>query len=127
MSTFSYQEIEKIKEVFSAINDQKFSTMRGNVGLLKNLKHISKFLSKETYDSEDNLEKGISIFNPDLFQAWERLYLFKFLNEYDFTNSYPSVESFLFRMLTDCIVNGTDASESFRQDTLAYRNGKIIE
>ena len=123
----SNQHIKKIKEVFNAINKQKCSTLKDNEVLLNKLDKIDKFIAKETYDSEDKLEKGFSIFKPGIFQAWERLYLFKLLNEYDLTNSSHSVETLLYEELTLCMVNGTDASESFRQDTLAYKNGKLIE
>ena len=126
MSTVSEQDIEKIKKVFSTINNQIFSKLKDNEELLKNLREIGKFLSKDTYVSEVELEQGVSAFNPYLFKAWERLYLFKFLNEYDLIDSL-SMATLLFQNLTWFIINGTDASESCRRDTLAYRNGKIIE
>ena len=112
MSTVSKKDIEKIEKVFSTINNQTFSKLnKDEEKLLKNLYKIEKFLLKDTYASEVELEQGVSAFNPYLFQAWERLYLFKLYNEYDLICSFSE--------LTDFIVNGTDASESCRRDTLA--------
>lgn len=126
MSTISKQDKENIENVFNTLNNQTFLTLKTNKNLIENLNRIEPFISKVTYTSEVDLERGVSVFNPYLFQAWERLYLFKFLNEFDLIDS-SSVASILFNKLTSALTNGTDASERFCRDTLSYRNGKIIE
>ena len=126
MSPISEKDRAKIKNVFDKINNLKFSTLKDNDELFKNLLAIAKYFSKDTYENEVELEKEISAFNQVLLQAWEKLYLYKFLNEFDLTDS-SSMATLLFQNLSGLLVNGTDASECCRRDTLRYRNGKIIE
>lgn len=126
MTTISEQEKDKIKDVFTTINIIKISALESNTELFENIWKLQHFLSKDTYENETALEKGYTAFKPYIFQAWERLYLVKFLNEFDLLDS-TSTMKLLFILLTLYLVNGTDGSESCRRDTLAFRNGKIIE
>lgn len=117
---------EKIENVFSTINNKKFSHLETNKDFLEKFKEIENFLSKEEYEDMAQLERVYSLFNPSLYLAWERMYLFKFLNEIDISDS-SSIATCLFLELTNALLSGTDGSESCRRDTFTFKNGKIIE
>lgn len=126
MSTISEQDRKAIREVFNTLNNQQISNFKNDKTMLIKLPAITKHLKKENYNNKFDLEQGYAEFNPVMFQAFERMYLYKFLNEFDILES-SSIAPSIFQTLIIYLVTATDSSESCRRDLYAYRNGKIIE
>ncbi|MCP6769473.1 hypothetical protein NL529_31970, partial [Klebsiella pneumoniae] len=82
---------------------------------LKRIEITRRFINKETYSNETELEKGYAAFRPQLLDAWVRLYQFKQLGEYQLS-SKASCAPFIFYNLTSRLVSGTDGSETCRSD-----------
>ena len=126
MYSITDKDRDLVKAVFKEIITTRIAILENNRDLLKRFELIERFIEKETYANETELEKGYAAFRPQLLEAWVRLYQFKQLGEYELTNT-ASCAPFFFYNLTSLLVNGTDGSETCRSDVFTYKDGLIIK
>lgn len=126
MSSLKEEDRVRIQSFFTSVNTLKFQELEGNTQLSKEGAPLTKYFRKDAYSSPDELEQAYSLlFRPHLLQAWDRLYHYKKLGEYDILDK-ESTCARLFRSLTGYLVTATDNIKACCHDVLNYDEGRII-
>ena len=139
-----------IQRTYAAITTHLFEQLRSDRALVATLSSFDDLLEKETYANGADCERVYETFRPHLLRAWERLYLYRTLGEYDLLDTAdaagkgggggagegaagvaegekePSVPSQLFSVLLTQITFATDSTELARRDVFEYKDGQII-
>lgn len=131
-----------IERTYAAITTHAFEQLRHDLSLVTSLRSIEHLLEKETYANGSACESAYEVFRPHLLRAWERLYLYRGLGEYDLLDTSsagggggdgvtegqkePAVPSQLFSALMTQLTFATDGTELARRDVLEYKDGQII-
>ena len=138
-----------IEHTYAAIATHVFEQLRNDQTIVATLRSFDDLLEKETYANGADCERAYETFRPHILCAWERLYLYRALGEYDLLDNVdsdkddgaggaggaagaaervkePSVPSQLFSALLTHMTFATDGTELARRDVFEYKDGEIV-
>lgn len=122
-------DVERIQRFFHSITTLRIHELESDAELSLAAPQLTQFLRRATYSDERELEHVYETgFRPQLLRAWERLYLYKRLGEFELCADKESapVSVLLLRSLTGYLVVAADFVKESCVDVMSYEEGSVI-